>query len=570
MARSSRLFIVITLLGFWVWTPAASAERVRSHDQRARKAAVVERHEAGRREGTRGARKVRARGPRKTRSDGHATARVGKHRPSAKKRAKRSVRRETTEAAATKPTEETVAANPPPAEEPAADSLATTNPTDAQPPEADGYAEAMAEGHKAVAATDFRRAVRAFGAAAKARPDDGQAKLHEGMAWYKLGDPDRAKDRLDDARARSLPREEGDLATTYSELVALARKQSGPQWLSFAAVGAGIDTNVMQTGMTRPDEVLSTSGTTTGSAFGTASLSLILRVPVSKATELKASYSFFQVAYHEPDYDDFSLQQHAGVLSLETLRDRRLRAGLLVRGDYAWTGLRTGLKPFQGTAAVEPFLVLREGDWASTRVAVQAALKQVPTEDLAFLAGQRLELSATQELRPWKLYASATVFRRYERLGTRRIDMDYVVRPVCLMCSGDYVIPFAYTADGASLYLSLRIFERLRLGATGRFEHRRYDGESYLDGTRPDGTTGRWNVRRRIDNRLSAGGSVAIGIMKWLELTARYDLGMAVSNFDNSIDDECTAPRYRCHSFDPSNRNYAAHVATLSLEGFWM
>jgi hypothetical protein len=307
--------------------------------------------------------------------------------------------------------------------------------------------------------------------------------------------------------------------------------------------------------------------TLTGSPFVEAGLALTYRLRLSDVVFAELSYGGSQRAYTLSSVEDYSLQQHRAVASLELSPARGWRLGASSSGDLFFTGL-SSFRGLQGSVSGSGWLALDESEVTSTRLDVSLARKAGLVSEFSHLTGYRVDTTLSQEVRLRDMAATGWYRYRQDRIGTLVQEWSGVVPDV----SQEYVIPYAWAGHAAGASARWAPGGPLEVNLDAGVEWRRYLGESYLRWTAQDGTEQEWNRRQREDVRFILSPSVSTRLGKRFQVSARYDLVVNRSNMDTRLTDgtgACAPPDFSCHAYDYTNGNYEKHLLTLELGVLW-
>lgn len=425
----------------------------------------------------------------------------------------------------------------------------TTESTEAAP-----AAEAYRSGLAAYDAGRFAEAREQFQRAAELDRADGRSLVMSGASAYRLGERAQARDDLE--RSLTLRLDPGDAQAARDYLGALSRGLSahGEGFEGSGRLGAGVDSDPLQTSLSGPGDFNQGGSSATASAVATAALAVALRGRISDRLFGEVAYGFDQLAYTASAAADRSLQQHGIAASVELpLRD--LRLGATLGGQLAFTGL-SSFRGLEAAAGLGAWAALDESEPLTTRLDLSATHK-VGLAEFGYLGGNRLEADLSQELRLPAVTLDLGYQLRLEALGTQLQNAPPPPRGGCpLDCRAQFAVPYGYL--GNTVWLSARtgLWSRLDLELSGGFELRDYLDDSYLLLSRGDGTHSEVASRRRQDKRGFGSAQASIRLTRALSLSLRYDLIVNRSNLGGEPP-------------DPNNHDYDKHLFTLGTTVVW-
>ncbi len=245
-----------------------------------------------------------------------------------------------------------------------------------------------------------------------------------------------------------------------------------------------------------------------------------------------------------------------------------MRLGAFAGGQLAFTGL-SGFRGFQGTAGGGVWAALDETESTTSRLDLEWMRKSALRSEFAYLTGDRVDATLSQELRIGKPTLGVSYRYRDERIGT--LTQAEQLAPCSGGCSQQYVIPFGYSSHTAAMSARAVLGPRLELGAGGGLERRAYHADSFLLLRLSDGSTSELDHRRRQDQRWFAGLWAGVRVSPRLELTMRYDLVVNDSNVARSLasGERCSPTDPSCHLLDYDDKNYTKHVLGLETVLRW-
>ena len=320
-------------------------------------------------------------------------------------------------------------------------------------------------------------------------PTDGRSRVMSGASALRLGAKDDARDDITRGLALRLGADDARAARAYlSELTARS------DWRFALRLGAGVDTDPFQTGLDPVD--FSRGGTTTGkaSAVGTTDFSVDWRF--FPGGDL--SYAFDQLAYASSAAQDYSLQQHALGLSLESSIREGLRLGASAGGQLAFTGL-SSFSGLQAAASLGAWGAIDESGRSTTRLDLQYTRKH-GFSGYEYLSGNRADAVLSQEWRLDPVTFGGGYQFRLEDIGEQASQQ-----------------PYAYLANILWASARARLSDRLDLDLSAGYESRDY-------------AQAQPGPPERHDDRWFGGAAASLWLTKKLALSMRYDLVLNRSN----------------------------------------
>ena len=327
--------------------------------------------------------------------------------------------------------------------------------------------------------------------------------------------------------------------------------------------GLGFDNNVFQVGVASRD-VSGARSTVTASAFAEAGLGLVSRLRLSDTVFAELSYGGTQRAYGLSTAQDYSLQLHRATAALEWDVERGVRLGASAWGELFFTGL-SSFRGLQSSVSGSAWLALDESEWTSSRLDVSFAHKEGLGSEFSYLGGGRLDATLSQELRLRSVGLLAWYRYREDRMGT-------LEQAVSGDSSRQYVIPFGWAGHAVGASARWVLSERWDASLNAEAEWRGYLADSYLRVQGTEGSVEEWGRRRREDTRVLLSPAVSLRLTDHLQLSARYEVLVNLSNVDTRLADPegaCVAPDYVCHRYDYTNGNYQKHQVMLHLGATW-
>jgi tetratricopeptide (TPR) repeat protein len=270
-------------------------------------------------------------------------------------------------------------------------------------------------------------------------------------------------------------------------------------WQGVLTVGAGFDSDALQSGLAQPG--YGRQSERTPSAVAVGNLDLAWRV----SPDARVSYGFDQLSFLSPSASERSLQQHAFAGTMEVRAADRLRLGGTLGAQLIFVGV-SKFRGLQASAGSGAWAILEESDLTSTRVDLGFARKSGLSE-FGYLSGNRIEAGLSQELRFGATTISAGYWLRDEDIGSLRESSPW--------WGPADVIPFGYL--GHTFWGSLRLtpLERLRIELSSGVELRGYAGS------------------RRDDQRFFGSATGSLQLWRGFSLALRYDLLVNRSNQDS-------------------------------------
>jgi len=360
--------------------------------------------------------------------------------------------------------------------------------------------------------------------------DDPDFHYQAAMANYRLDRADEARIHLDRALNLKIDPETAALAQTYRAALGWGLSAQNTGLVLQAQAGSGYDSNVLLMGGLRSDVVNAEYGDKE-SFFFTTSAEAVYTHKWRDAFSLQGSYALDQIAYSNPDADDFSLQVHNASLLSETVTGA-FHAGLGLSGEYQIAGIET-FAPFLSVFSLMPSIGLEEGHFTSTWLELRMARKNALDPDFDLYEGTRRDLRLTQRFRYRSARANVSLRSRRENIGTRELDLGAVRQNL----TGIYTVPYSYHSNAATISGTTTPWGQLRLSVELSFERIAYQGDNVLRVSGPFGRSTEMRLRRK-DNRFATAVSFAYPVGDYVDLGLRYDYVHNGSTVEFAFDDK--------------------------------
>jgi tetratricopeptide (TPR) repeat protein len=424
-------------------------------------------------------------------------------------------------------------------------------------PETDRAEVAYGLGHALLRKGDADGAAAALAEATRLLPREADFWFMLGVAEYERGLPgdETAHLAFDRALAIGLSPSDADRARRYLGAIAGRADQREGAVLLDARAAAGYDSNVPQSGIIVTEPQVSAGEAAPAAPSLAADFDALWRVAGTAQKGVTVEYRFSQLAYLSTTLDTFSLQQHDAALAATITPDPWLTLELDAGGFVLFSGIET-FGPFQTGVVIGPRLTAREGSGFETRLRWEHTFKRALEAGFESLTGSHDDLGIQQIWRRggWRL-AAGWVLRR-EAVDQQRVPISELTFPQGLpssLATDGYVIPYSYVSNEGALAASAWIGAWLRLGVSGRYEHREYTKESFIF---EPATMNRLYPRKRVDDRFALGAAIAHPIDERFDLELAYELTVNQSNIDN------TNP---ATPLDYDDKNYAKHTIEVGF-----
>lgn len=410
-------------------------------------------------------------------------------------------------------------------------------------------------------------------------PESPHLKDELALVGIQLEDAETAsKERARQARAdRASARASGEeraSALTLSPLATEADRSDGEdRWTGSVLLGLGLgfDSNVQY--LPRTGDLFGTERQAFGAggdAYATVVVALGGTFAPTRRYDLALDYAFFQLAYQQPSYDLFAIQEHALSLTQNVHFGRRVTLSLPALVEVSFSGLRETYELFQVTGGLYPELSYRWAGLTRTRVQVGWSRRRVVDEALPFLDGQRQEITLTQSVTWANWLLNLRLRYRRDLLGVR-VQPGAFAASDCDACNDvSNITPYSHDGRSVSLLLLSPFGKRVRFSANATYEERPFHLPNRVRGETEQGDRQTLRSWRRFDRRIFLAPTLAVGLWDKLSLVARYTYSQNVSNVDGARTAACEDLEVVCHPLDLQDRNYRKHAASLDLEYSWM
>jgi tetratricopeptide (TPR) repeat protein len=360
--------------------------------------------------------------------------------------------------------------------------------------------------------------------------DDPDFHYQAAMANYRLDRADEARIHFDRALHLKIDPETAALVQTYRAALGWGLSAQDTGLVLRAQAGSGYDSNVLLMGGLRSDVVNAEYGDKE-SFFFTTSAEAGYTKKWRDAFSLQGSYALDQIAYSNPDADDFSLQVHNASLLTETVTGA-FHAGLGLSGEYQIAGIES-FSPFLSVFSLIPSIGLEEGHFTSTWLELRMARKNALDRDFYLYEGTRRDLRLTQRFRYRSARANISLRSRRENIGTNELDLGAVRQNL----TGIYTVPYSYRSNAATVSGTVTPWGQLRMSVDLIFEKIEYQGDNVLRISGPRGLSNEMRLRRR-DNRIATAISIAYPLGDYIDLGLRYDYVRNGSTIEFAFDDK--------------------------------
>ncbi|BDG02268.1 hypothetical protein [Anaeromyxobacter oryzae] len=337
----------------------------------------------------------------------------------------------------------------------------------------------------------------------------------------------------------------------------------------------GWDSNALQSGASGMGERAGTTASPTGSALATSEIGLSARRRLRDDLRGELGYGLLQLAYAAPLAADRSVQQHGLAARLELDLGERWRLGASVEGLLAFTGL-SAFRGMQSAVGVRFWSALAESHAATTRLELGFAHQTGLASEFAYLGGERLEATLSQELRLHAVALGAGVRVLRDGLGDARLGAQPLPpSPTCPMgCTAEPLVAFGH--DSATAWLSARVVpvRWFALELSGGVEWRRYLEADRLDLTQADGIGSVVYGDPRTMRRFLGGALATIRLAPRLSVLVRDDVVLSrpelaagagpqrmMMGSGSGVPDPAT--------FAPDGRSYDKNVFTIGTSLAW-
>lgn len=410
-------------------------------------------------------------------------------------------------------------------------------------------------GHALYRKGELTAAARAFEAALALAPKDPDFHYMLGLVHFDAGADRDAERALERALALGLGGGEAGRARDIVRGLKQAHRGDASRFFVEVRLDAGYDTNVPQSGV-----VISAqrggSSSDTAAPYLQGDLDLFWRPAGSARNGLSLQYRFGQLAYLSSSLDPYSLQEHDFTVSGAWTPTAPLTLELGADGYLLFAGVET-FATFQAGASAGPRITIREGHGFETRLRYQHVFKFSLDPNYVYLSGNRDEAGAAEVWRDPKDRLSLGYLFAREAIGVQKVALGDLELPQAAPGSFDpaavYFIPYSYFGHEISLAAARDLPADFRGMLTLRYEHRRYDGQSYIEP--PSGAT-KSNLRTRIDDRFGVDLAVRHPIGAGFEIELAYTFIVNRSTIDNS---RPSTP------LDYDNKNYFKHAIQLAF-----
>ena len=423
-------------------------------------------------------------------------------------------------------------------------------------PPADRAELAYGLGHALYRKGDLTGAARAFEAALALTPDDAEFHYMLGLVHFDAGADRDAQAALGRAVALGLPDDEATRARDILRALKQTHRGETSRFYLELRAAAGYDTNVPQSGVVLNAVQAGQQGTPNGAPLLEADLDLFWRPAGSARDGFSVEYRLGQIAYLSESLDPYSLQEHDLTLSGAWTPARRLTLELGADGYVLFAGVQ-GFAPFQAGASLGPRITVREGHGFETRLRYQHIFKLPLDPSYAYLGGNRDEAGVAEQWRDAKdRLALGYLFAR-EAIGAQQVALSTLYLPRAKPGSFDpnalYFIPYSYFGHELSLVATRDLPLELRGILSLRYEHRDYDGVSYIQ---PPAAGARQDVKRRRDDRFGVDLAFRHPIGAGFDVELAYTFIVNRSTIDN------TRPST---PLDYDDKSYLKHVIQLDF-----
>ncbi len=401
-------------------------------------------------------------------------------------------------------------------------------------------------------------AARALDSALARSPDDAEFHFLLGLVHFDAGADRDAQRSLVRALELTLPTAEAQRAREILRSLREAHRSETRRLFIDVDVSAGYDSNVPQSGIVITAARSATLPT--GAAFLSTDLEVFWRPIGTTERGLTIDYRFGQLGYLSPAsaLDPYSLQEHDLTVAGAWTPTPRLTLAAGVDGYVLFAGVQT-FTPFQAGASLGPRIEIRETHGFETRLRYQHVFKTALDQPYKYLGGQRDEAGVTQAWRDQRDRLSLGYVFAREAIGTQIVTLGQLSFPDAPAGSFDpaaiYYIPYSYLGHELSLTESRDLPWGFHGALTLRYEHRDYQGQSYIGP--PAGQSGPFfDYRTRRDNRFSADLALRYPIAAGFDVEAAYTFIVNRSTIDN---DEPTS------TLDYDDKNYLKSVVQLTF-----
>lgn len=408
-------------------------------------------------------------------------------------------------------------------------------------------------GHALYRKTELTAAARAFEEASRLAPKDPEFHYMLGLVHFDAGADRDAQRAMERALALGLDGDEARRARDVVRGIKQAHRGDASRFYLELRVAAGYDTNVPQSGVVLKAQQ---SGSDTAAPFLEGDLDVFWRPLGSSRNGLSLQYRFGELAYLDAALDPYSLQEHdlSAVGACTPTAPLTLELG--ADGYLLFAGVET-FATFQAGASAGPRIILHEPRGFETRLRYQHVFKFSLDPNYSYLGGNRDEAGASELWRDPKHRVSLGYLFAREAIGVQKVALGDLALPQAAPGSYDpasvYFIPYSYYGHEVSLAAARDLPAGFRGAVTLRYEHRKYDGPSYIE---PPSGASKSNFRTRIDDRFGADLSMRHPIALGFEIELAYTFIVNRSTIDNS---RPPTP------LDYDNKNYLKHILQLAF-----
>jgi len=407
-------------------------------------------------------------------------------------------------------------------------------------------------------------AARHFAQAALLDSRDGDSLYMEGIARYRRGEWIASRRLFQQSLRRDLDGQTDASARAFLDRLSFGSRRAGGGGTVGLSAGTGYDSNVIQGADSRPETIAADQVGKAGAFFATSDVNAGYEWLVRGTGFLAAEYDLDQLAYPDPDHQDYSLQDHNVRLRGEWSPSSWVRAGMMVGEELQFSGL-SGFHAFQNVLTGEPFLAFDELPYTSTQLRVRFQEKSALDHSYDYYSGSRMDLRLDQRFRWGRLRGDVAFRHRRERIGTRSATLLQVgtsqsfkfrkTKPTDPVdeASYVYVAPYAYDANAVLAGLDVGL-GAWRISADASAEIQDFRGDSMVYFVVPTMQVNRlYQTQRRRDLHVAGSLTVAAKLSARVELALRYDI----------IDNRSTLV------LDVDDRNYFKQVVTMTVGADW-
>jgi tetratricopeptide (TPR) repeat protein len=387
-----------------------------------------------------------------------------------------------------------------------------------------------------------------------ANPDDGAVRALLGELAQSDGDAENAERHYRASLAADLsPAEADDVREALDSLYPVP-----PRGLSvWAALGAGYDSNAMQSGST--DALGYATSGSHGSPFAAPVWGIEYRLRLGQRARVVPYYTGDWLLLTDADVEDTSLQSHeAGArwhLGLSPRAELRVTLG----GGLSLSGLEPS--PFSLDGVLRGRLGLQHGT-SFQSVLLLEARPSLGLSGRDYLTGNRSDITLSERFVSGRWGAAVQLGYRYNAIGTQVLDIAPLRFPNCVQCiDARYVIPLGYAGPFVGATLDVDLTAALQLAATAKYERRTYLEPSRIQGGGLRGLLRAASEKTRQDDRMSFGTRARYRLDSSPDVGLYLDYALRISQ--SNMASGRGGPE---HAFDYDDRNFTQHIVELGLD----